>query len=99
LICFQSLESGFSGFRGGEDTFGFSTDDASTPGVLVILLIKRLELRGSADVPSPEFIAGVPIPDKGLTRPLEGTGILISSGDPGMIFSATPGIIIRFASF
>jgi hypothetical protein len=54
---------------------------------------------GSAGVPRPEVIAGVPMPDKGLIKPFDGTGIRISSGDPGIIFSATPGIMIRFASF
>lgn len=43
--------------------------------------------------------AGVPIPVRGLTTPEGGTGILMSSGDPGIIFSATPGMMIRFASF
>jgi hypothetical protein len=43
--------------------------------------------------------AGVPMPDNGETTPLGGTGILISSGEPGTISCGSPGIWIRFASF
>jgi len=46
-------------------------------------------------------MAGVPSPDPGigLTKPLGGTGILISSGEEGMISGARPGISICLASF
>lgn len=61
--------------------------------------VEPASLVGSSDgVARPER-AGVPKPVRGLTTPEGGTGILMSSGDPGMIFSATPGIVIRFASF
>jgi len=43
--------------------------------------------------------AGVPIPDIGLRVPLGGTGILISSGEPGIISGARPEIMMRLASF
>jgi len=43
--------------------------------------------------------AGVPSPDIGLTVPLGGTGIRISSGEAGMISGFNPGMYIRFASF
>jgi hypothetical protein len=43
--------------------------------------------------------AGVPRPDRGDTKPLGGTGILMSSGDPGMRASGRPGMKIRLASF
>ena len=35
---------------------------------------------------------------KGVTAPLGGTGILMSSGDDGIIFSLIPGIMILVAS-
>jgi hypothetical protein len=44
-------------------------------------------------VPSPERL------DIGLASPLGGTGIRISSGEPGMMSLGMPGIGIRFASF
>lgn len=43
--------------------------------------------------------AGVPSPDIGLKVPLGGTGILMSSGEPGTISGATPGMKMRLASF
>ena len=45
--------------------------------------------------------AGVamPEPGMGLTTPLSGTGILISSGEPGMISGARPGMWMRLAMF
>ena len=36
--------------------------------------------------------AGVPRPDRGESVPLGGTGIRISSGDPGIISGARPGM-------
>jgi hypothetical protein len=38
------------------------------------------------------------MPDSGLTAPLGGTGILISSGLPGTIDSGKSGILMRFAT-
>lgn len=43
--------------------------------------------------------AGVPIPDMGLRVPLGGTGILMSSGEPGIMSGARSGILMRLASF
>jgi hypothetical protein len=43
--------------------------------------------------------AGVPIPDKGLTKPLGGTGMRMSSGEPGIISGMMSGIWMRLASF
>ena len=43
--------------------------------------------------------AGAPSPEIGERVPLGGTGIRISSGDPGIISGAKPGILTRFASF
>jgi hypothetical protein len=44
-------------------------------------------------------ILGVPMPPgKGLTVPLGGTGILISSGLPGTMESGRPGILMRLAT-
>jgi hypothetical protein len=43
--------------------------------------------------------AGVPSPDKGLMNPLGGTGMRISSGEPGIMSMWTFGILMRFASF
>lgn len=43
--------------------------------------------------------AGVPSPSIGEAIPLGGTGILISSGEPGTISSARSGMGIRFPSF
>ena len=45
------------------------------------------------------FIAGVPSPDRGLTKPLGGTGMRISSGEPGIIEGLRSGTWIRLASF
>lgn len=61
--------------------------------------LKWLPLAESIGVAIPDTIAGVPIPDNGLTNPLGGTGILISSGEPGIKAGATPGTLIRLASF
>jgi len=41
---------------------------------------------------------GVPMPARGETTPLGGTGIFRSSGEDGMISGGRPGIGIRFAS-
>lgn len=43
--------------------------------------------------------AGVPSPDSGLTTPLGATGILISSGELGIMELETPSIWIRLPSF
>jgi hypothetical protein len=43
--------------------------------------------------------AGVPIPENGEATPLGGTGIRMSSGEPGTISCGSPGIQMRFASF
>jgi hypothetical protein len=43
--------------------------------------------------------AGVPSPDNGLTNPLGGTGMRISSGEPGIISGWMSGILMRLASF
>jgi hypothetical protein len=43
--------------------------------------------------------AGVPSPDKGLMNPLGGTGMRMSSGEPGIMSIWTSGILMRFASF
>jgi hypothetical protein len=43
--------------------------------------------------------AGVPSPDNGLMNPLGGTGMRISSGEPGIMSICTSGILIRLASF
>ena len=43
--------------------------------------------------------AGVTMPESGETTPLGGTGIRISSGEPGTISCESPGMGMRFASF
>lgn len=92
LLLVQSLDKGFSGLRSG---FGLSPS-------LPRLSCLECELEGGSDsADRPAGSAGVPIPEpgNGLTSPLGGTGILMSSGEPGMILEGTPEMLMRLASF